>query len=295
MPAKVQPLDALAATVAVVMCLSWGFNQVATKLALAEIPPFTQATLRSAVALPVVVVWARARGISLTLRDGSLCAGIAAGALFALEFLLVYRGLQWTTASRGILFQYTAPFFVALGARPLLGERLSPLQWAGLALCFVGVAVALGVPDPAVDSVVLAGDAMLLGGGFAWAATTLVVKTTRLAQIAPEKTLIYQIAVSVPILGFAALAANETIPQMPGPIAWSALAYQTFWVVAITYVVWFALLKRYSASLVSGFTFLTPLSGVAAGHFVLGDAMSTSFLAATAVVIAGLVLVNRPS
>ena len=34
-----RPLDALAAGIVVVLCLSWGFNQVATKLAIHDIPP----------------------------------------------------------------------------------------------------------------------------------------------------------------------------------------------------------------------------------------------------------------
>ncbi|MGZ3294462.1 MAG: EamA/RhaT family transporter, partial [Xanthobacteraceae bacterium] len=42
-----RPLDAMAAAVAVVLCLSWGFNQVAVKLALPEIPPLIQAAFRS--------------------------------------------------------------------------------------------------------------------------------------------------------------------------------------------------------------------------------------------------------
>ena len=43
-----RPLDAMAAAIVVVLCLSWGFNQVATKLAMHDIPPLLQATIRSA-------------------------------------------------------------------------------------------------------------------------------------------------------------------------------------------------------------------------------------------------------
>jgi drug/metabolite transporter (DMT)-like permease len=72
-----------------------------------------------------------------------------------------------------------------------------------------------------------------------------------------------------------------------------ALLYQTIWVVAVTYVVWFALIARYSANRLSAFTFLTPLVGVAAGHLVLGEPVSQAFLAAVAFTALGLVLVNR--
>ncbi|HLN08917.1 MAG TPA: EamA family transporter, partial [Xanthobacteraceae bacterium] len=63
---------------------------------------------------------------------------------------------------------------------------------------------------------------------------------------------------------------------------------------SITFVVWFAVIQRYSASRVSAFTFLTPLFGIAAGRVVLGDPLTATFLAAVAMVVAGLVLVNRP-
>jgi drug/metabolite transporter (DMT)-like permease len=294
MNSNARPLDALAAGVAVVLCLSWGFNQVATKLAIAEIPPLIQATVRSAGALLPLLIWARWRRINFTLRDGTLGPGIFAGLLFGLEFLLIYRGLLWTTASRAIVFLYTAPFFVALGAGPMLGERLSALQWTGLALSFAGVAAAIGVPEASADAKMLVGDLMLIGGGATWAATTLVIKQSSLAKISAEQTLAYQLFVSAPLLGLAAWLFGERMNAAPGAVALGSLAYQTFWIVAVTYAGWFALIKRYSASRLSSFTFLTPLFGVAAGHLVLGEPISLTFAGAVALVVAGLALVNRP-
>ena len=73
----------MAAAIVVVLCLSWGFNQVATKLAIHDIPPLTQATIRSVVATLLIAGWCRLRGIPLLARDGTLLAGLAAGVLFA--------------------------------------------------------------------------------------------------------------------------------------------------------------------------------------------------------------------
>jgi drug/metabolite transporter (DMT)-like permease len=99
-----------------VLCVSWGFNQVAVKLALPEIPPLVQAAFRSTTGTLLLLVWMRLRGVNLTARDGSLVPGLSAGLLFGLEFLLIYRGLALTSASRASLFLYTAPFFVVIGA-----------------------------------------------------------------------------------------------------------------------------------------------------------------------------------
>ena len=290
-----RPLDAVAVAIMTFLCLTWGFNQVAIKLALPDIPPLIQATLRSAGAAIIIVIWARLRGVSLNVRDGTLIPGIAAGALFGFEFILIYRGLVWTTASRAAVFLYTSPFFVALGARWFLpGDRLAPAQWIGLVLSFAGLLVAFGVPQAGDNPHALLGDLMVVGGGAAWGGTTLVIKGSRLATAPAEKTLAYQLVTSVPILAIGALLLGEQVTHAPSAAALGWLAYQTVWVVSVTYAIWFAMVKRYAASRLSAFTFLTPIFGVAAGHFVLGEPVTLGFGAAVALVVAGLVLVNRP-
>jgi drug/metabolite transporter (DMT)-like permease len=289
-----RPLDAAAVALTVLLCLSWGFNQVSVKLAIHDIPPFIQGAARSLGAAALVAGWCKWRGLPLFARDGSLSAGIAAGFFFGLEFLLIYPGLVFTTATRAVLFIYLAPFFVVLGARVFLpADRFSPAQWGGLALSFAGMLVAFGVPTPALDPRQMLGDLMMVGAAMAWAATTLIIKTTALNRVSSEKVMLYQLVVSVPMLAVAALVSGEHIAHTPSALAIGALAYQTVWVVSITYVLWFALIVRYSANRLSAFTILTPLFGVAAGHLVLGEPLTSAFMAAVALVALGLVLVNR--
>ena len=290
-----RPLDSSAAALAVVLCLSWGFNQVAVKLALPDIPPLIQAAFRSTFGTFIVLIWARARGLRVMRADGTLAAGLVAGVLFGLEFLLIYRGLLWTTASRASLFLYTAPFFVVVGTRWLLpADRFDKWQWLGLVLSFSGLAVAFGMPTPQGHPHELIGDLMLVLAGAAWGATTLVVKATNLARTSFEKILLYQLIVSAPVLALAAHLFGERVVETPSAIALASLGYQTFWVVSITFLAWFALVQRYSASRLSVFTFLTPLFGVTAGHLVLGEPLTPLFTLAVALVVGGLVLVNRP-
>jgi drug/metabolite transporter (DMT)-like permease len=289
-----RPLSAGAVALMLMLCLSWGFNQIAVKLVLPDIPPMLQAMIRSMGALPVILCIGWLRGIKFFTRDGTLGPGLFAGLLFGFEFVLIFRGLLLTSASRAVVFLYTAPFFVALGSHQFLGERLSALQWGGLGLSFAGVALAIGVPQPDVDASVLLGDLMVVGGGALWAATTLVAKGTTLRNAAPEKALGYQVSLSIPILGFAAWLSNETITHPPGSLAVSLLAYQAVWVVGLTFVLWFALVKTYSASKLSAFTFITPLFGVAASYFIMHDTLTLAFGAAALFVVAGLYFVNKP-
>ena len=123
------------------LCLCWGFQQIAIKLVAADVAPIMQIGLRSAFAALVlgVVMWRQAGWRTPMAR------GLMAGLLFGVEFLLVAQGLVYSTASHISVFLYTAPVFAALGLHWLLPEeRLTPLQWLGVAIAFAGIAVAFG-------------------------------------------------------------------------------------------------------------------------------------------------------
>jgi drug/metabolite transporter (DMT)-like permease len=288
-----RPLSTSAIAVVLLLCISWGFNQVSVKLALPDFPPLMQAAIRSAGALVVVMIGVRIRGLDVFGRDRTLAAGVFTGLLFALEFVFINIGLTFTTATRAIIFLYTTPFFVSLGASALLGERLSTVQWAGMALSFSGVIAAIGIPQADVDSRVMIGDVMLIGGAMAWAGTTLVFKATRLVRAPAEKAMVYQLAISAPLLFVIAWLSGERMTHWPGAVSLAAFTYQTVWVVGCTFLIWLVLMKSYPAGKLSAFTFITPLFGVAAGHFVLHEPLSPGFAVAVVLVIAGLVLVNR--
>jgi drug/metabolite transporter (DMT)-like permease len=293
--AATRPLELGAAAIVVFLCLCWGFNQVAVKLALPDIPPLTQAAIRSGGAALIIWIYARTRGISLGLGGETMKPGLLAGFLFGLEFIFIYPSLLYTTASRATLFIYVAPFVVVLGAHFLVpGDRFRWTQWAGLLMSFSGLVLAFGVPTPSANADQFLGDLLALAGGIAWGFTTLVVKSSSLARAAPEKTLQYQLVVSAPMLAVAAWLLGETITRMPGALALTSLAYQTVWVVSLTFLIWFIMVSKYSASRLSAFTFLTPLFGVFAGYLVMGDPITPPFAGAVALVIGGLILVNRP-
>jgi drug/metabolite transporter (DMT)-like permease len=294
MQTHVRPLDSLGTLLIFGLCASWGLNQVAAKVALADIPPLTQATWRSVGATLVLGAVGLWREPTLFQRDRTLLAGIMCGVCFAFEFVALYVGLQWTSATHAVLFLYSAPFFVALGL-PLITptERLNPLQWAGLALSFIGVALALGVSGQ-ISREMFFGDLLTLLAGALWGATTLIIKATRLRAARPIKALLYQLAVSAIVLGLGMVLLRERMPINVSAVSWGSLAYQTLWVVCITYTSWFWMISHYRAGELSAFTFLTPIFGVAAGHFLLGDAIAPGFAIAVALVAGGILLVNWP-
>ena len=287
-------VDGFAAAVMIFLTFTWGLNQVAIKVANTGYNPIFLAVTRSALAAVLVFGWCRWRGIRLFERDGTLWGGIFAGALFGVEFALIFMGLDHTSAARGTLLINTMPFWVLIGAHFLLGERITLRKFWGLAFAFAGVALVLSdelsLPTPEAFT----GDLMCLGAGVMWAATTLVIKKSRLAEASAEKTLLYQLVVSSAII----------LPLVPlaGPVlrdvsalATASLVFQAVFVVAFTYVLWFWLMRQYPASGLSSFTFLSPAFGVLCGGILLNEPVSMRIFLALFLIAVGLLIVNRPA
>jgi drug/metabolite transporter (DMT)-like permease len=282
------------------LCAAWGLNAVAMKIGGEGIPPVLQAGLRSVVAAPLLFAWCRWRGVDLggLRQGGTLSAGAALGAVFALEFLFLYLGLGLTAASRGVVFLYTAPFFVAIGAHFLLpGDRLTPAKAAGLGVAFGGVVLAFadGLPAPGATGggASLLGDAMCLLGGALWAAIILMVRATPLRDAPPAFALLCQLAVSAPLLLLASPLLGERPALSITPRVAAAFLYQAVGVAAASYLAWLWLIARHSTSRLSAFSVLTPVFGVLAGVALLGESVGPLFGLAVALVAAGLWLVNR--
>jgi drug/metabolite transporter (DMT)-like permease len=293
-------VDALAVGVLVLLCALWGVQQVTVKVSVAQgLPPALQATMRSFGAAVLVCAWIGVTegGIALRAlvrRDGTLGPGLVIAGLFALEFLALYPGLHMTTASRGVVFLYTAPFFTALGAHLFIpAERLSLRQAAGLVIAFGGVAAAfadsLGAPGGSV-----AGDLLCLVAGGLWGATTVVVKANRvLSHTTSSKVLLMQLAGSTPILLLASAVVGD-LDHWPRAtaLAWACLFYQTVIVAFLSYLTWFWLIRIYPAGRIAGFTFLAPLFGILSGWALLGEHASIGLLLGMIAIAVGLRLVN---
>jgi drug/metabolite transporter (DMT)-like permease len=271
----------------------WGLQQVAIKLALPAVSQLTQAAIRSALAAVLLLGWAQWRGIRLFGRDGTLAAGIAAGALFAGEFCFIYSGLAHTSASRMVVFVYLAPVLTALGLALFVpGERLAPLQWAGVLLAFAGLVAAFADGLGAGGRGTLLGDAFGVIAAVLWAATTVLVRGSPLARVSAEKTLLYQLAVSALLLPPAAWLAGEAGVVRLDAVAVGSLLFQGVVIAFASYLAWFWLLTRYYAGRLAVFSFLAPLFGVAFGVWLLGERLSPTFAVAALMVGAGIGLVN---
>lgn len=293
MPAPRDRLDAGAIALVVLLCAIWGVAQSAMKFSTDGISPLFQGGLRSIGATLLIGAWCAARGVAVFRRDAALPALLLCGALFAFEFALLYAGLALTTASRGVVFLYTAPCFVALGAHLfLVDDRLTPVRSAGLACAMLGLAIAFADSLRLPSARELLGDTLCLGAAIGWAATILVMKA-KLATEPPERVLFFQLLVSAATLPPAALLLGEPGLFAPTTAIWWAMAFQVLVVASASYLAWFWMVANYPASRLSSFTFLTPVFGVAAGAALLGENVTPPLLAALALIGTGIWLLNR--
>lgn len=288
-------LDGRAMAIVVTLCFLWGMGQVSIKVANRGASPIFQAALRSVVAALLVALWARVRALPLVHRDRTFLHGLVIGLLFGTEFVFIYLGLSYTTASHAVIFLYTAPFFVALGAHWLLpNEPLTGRKLAGLILAFAGVIITLWDSLGRPTRLQIAGDLMSMTGGLFWAATSLYLKRVVRSSMTPSQMLFYQLGVSAVQLSFMALFLEPRWIRSLDPLVITSLAYQGIVVAFASYLVWFWLIQVYPVSNLSGFTFFTPVFGVLLGGLLLHEPLTAKLLSGAGLVTGGMILVNWP-
>jgi drug/metabolite transporter (DMT)-like permease len=294
MSATRKPIDGFAAGTMLLLCAIWGAQQVAIKLAARDIVPLVQMTLRSGLSALLVAGLEALRSGRVPFRGRNLRPGLLAGVLFGVEFLFIGEGLRNTSASHMVVFLYTAPVFTALGLHLLVpAERLRRRQWLGVAVAFGGIALAFlgGSGQGALTAGAPWGDLCGVLAGASWGATTVVVRSSSLSEAPATETLLYQLAGGFALLVVASLALRAG-PTAFTPVSVASLLFQGVVVSFASYLTWFWLLRRYLATRLSVFSFMTPIFGVAFGVIILGDPVTPAFGAGAALVLAGITIVS---
>ncbi|MBQ1495003.1 MAG: DMT family transporter, partial [Acinetobacter sp.] len=244
-------LDQTASSLMIVLCMVWGLQQVILKMAASDISPLMQIALRSGLAalllLPLVLLDQK----SQLKNPKNVKAGALVAVLFSLEFFLLAQALQLTSASHAVVLLYTAPIFVALGLHwKLPSERLTLLQWTGIGIAFIGIVVTFIRPQQigvnTFQQQMLWGDLYALAAAIAWAATTVTVRLSSLAQAAVTQTLFYQLAGSFILLLGLAFFLGQAVVQWT-PLVMGSLAFHTLIVSFASFLAWFWLLRNYLA------------------------------------------------
>ncbi len=276
------------------LCFSWAFAQITIKVANESISPILQAGIRSIIAVSALSVWMLVRKIRPFQNDGTWVPGVIAGLLFAMEFVLIFWGLVYTSASRAVIFIYLSPFVVALGVHWLVpSERLNRFQVIGMLLAFSGIVVTFGEGFTLLSGQEWIGDLMCIIAAISWGATTVVIRVTRLVSIEPSRTLYYQLLVSAILLPPVSFLLGESGVSEISGIVIACLAFQGLIVAFASYLTWFWLIAHYPAAKLSTYTFFTPLFGVLCGVAFLSESLTAGVIIGLLLVTLGIFLVNK--
>jgi len=289
-----QPLDLFAFGCMLLFCLVMASQQVVLKAVADDIAPVFQIALRYGIAGLLLVMLIRMKRTDIRLAPENRWPAFWIGFLFTAEFLLLGEALKYTSASHSTVFLYTSPIFAAIGLHiKIPTERMSRLQWFGIALAFVGMTLAFlgGDGDAGLNAAILWGDFLALIAGASWGATTVVVRATGLTALPAKQILFYQLLMAFVVLGLWSIWTDQTVINFT-PEVIASIAFHGIGVAFLSFLLWFWLLTRYKASQLGILSFMTPVFGVLLGSWWLNETIDLNFIIGAGMIITGVLIVS---
>ena len=268
-----------------VMCLVWAVNNVLSKYVVSglEVPPLFYAAARFAIVLACTVpflfpapkpLW-RLMVVALLMGGGN--------------FALMFIGLKLSTpSSSAVVLQLGLPITTILSVF-MLGERIRWRRGLGIALTFAGAIVVMWNPHGFAISTGL----LLVAAAAALGSLGAVM----MKQLEGVKPFTYQAWVGM--TSFWPLAALSLWLEPDGLAAalrggWpflGALVFSALIVSLVAHTVYYLLIQRYEANLISALTLMTPLFTIGLGVAVLHDPFGVRMAIGTAVAMTGVLII----
>ena len=284
------PLQAI--LLSVVIHTLWGGNPVAAKFGLEMFPPAWSALIRFVLGILTITLWCWYHGHRLWPERYEWMPIIKIGALFTVQIWLMNTGFDRTTGINAAILISTNPLFAAVFAHLLIqNDRLTPLRVAGLLLAFAGVCMTL---DPfTVDNLSFGntGDWLCIFSA-ALLGYRLIVSASLMQRVEPFRLAVWQMVFSLP---FYLLLGVTTETILWGQFSYTVvlgLLYQGVVVAGFGFMASLWLISRYTPSVMAGYNFLAPVSGVVLAALLLGESLGFMVVLGTAMVAIGMVCIT---
>jgi drug/metabolite transporter (DMT)-like permease len=275
----------------------WGGTFVAGRLVSRDLPPFSAAFLRFALAATCLMVLVRVyEGGLPRLRPKQFAPVLVLGmsGVFAYN-VLFFTGLQTVEAGRAAVIVATNPIFIALLAALFFREPLGPGRILGIGLSILGAILAItrGHPLTLLHQAISWGDLVIFGCVASWVTYLLVGKVT-MHSLSPHAAVTYSC-----LVGTAALLPFSLAEGLAGRLAdlpwtiWAALLYLGFFGTVLGFTWFYQGVKTIGPSRAAVFINFVPIWAIIFGFLFLGESASPTLLLGAAMVSSGVYLTNR--
>ncbi len=287
----------------VITAIIWGGTWVAARYAVQEVAPLGIAVWRfflAATSLLALVLWRYGHLPAVNRRELLLIVGLGASGIFLYNLMFLF-GMRHITAGRGALVVATTPVITLLAAAWLLKEGMTVQKALGSTLAFAGCLTVIGKGDPfaLLGGKVGIGEVLILGCALMWSIYTLVGRlgTQSLAErnLGALVMTAYASCAGFLMLLVTALIDNpaQLTPQY-SPLAWGAILFLGLLGTTLGFTWFAAAVQQIGAARASIFINLVPVAAVLQGAVLLGERLDISVLAGGALVIFGVLLIQRP-
>jgi drug/metabolite transporter (DMT)-like permease len=284
----------------VCVALFWGGTFIAGRLIAQQVPPMIAATLRFAIAVPllVLVAWHFEGGLPRLNRQQVLMTFALGLTGIFLYNLCFFAALARMPAGRTALFVALNPIVTALLLALLLRERLGITRWIGIALAFVGAAIVITRGDLAgawhdITQSIGRGELLMLVAISGWAAYTIIGRFA-LKGLSPIAATAYASAWGLALL--ACGAAWEFAAFDWSVISWpvlAAIAYLGVFGTVIGFIWYYQGVKAIGPTRTAVFNNLVPVFGILLAAVLLAEPVLISMVLGGALVIGGVTVTNR--
>jgi drug/metabolite transporter (DMT)-like permease len=279
----------LAGILSAFLCVIFGSNAVAIKLAFSGVGVFTSAAIRFSIAALAIWIWARVSGKPLAPSKGRFYLLLIFAALFTAQLSLFNLGISKSNASRAALISNLLPFWVLFLAHFFIpGDQISRRKFLGILLGFSGVAF-MFAENKGVTATFRTGDLIILSATIIWACNVIYLKRI-IGSFSPFQVTFYAMVFAVPVFLLEALLWDAPMISKLDFKIIGALLYQSLITAAFGFVTWNTLLQKHGAVALHSFIFLMPIAGVALGGLVLGEPITTKIITALALIVAGIMV-----
>lgn len=271
----------------------WGSTYLAIRYGVATIPPFLMGGVRFLIAGTALYGWSRLRGAAKPQREHWKNAAIVGALLLLVGNGAVAWAEQRVDSGMTSLLVATVPLWLVL-AEVFQGRRPAPLQWLGVGVGLVGVAILVMPGEGPTAPIDRAGAAVLMIGSMSWTIGSLFSRTARLASPASMASGMQMLCGGV-FMMLASLLRGEWLGLELSSISGKSV-FALFYLVIFGSIIGFStymwLLKVARPAAVGTYAYVNPLVAVLLGVLVAGEKLPPSATLAMVVILASVAIVS---